>query len=333
LIKVLFGYKIEKVMTINYTLSHYFFPGISNNQKAKILHNISMFVFVFILITYQIALQFVPVSGVNILGYAANISVNDVVNLTNQKRTENGLESLEYNEVLASAAHTKGNDMLEKDYWSHVAPDGTEPWKFFIDAGYSYRFAGENLAKDFSNASSAVDAWMASPSHRDNMLSSKYHEIGIAVVEGDVAGVDTTIIVQLFGTRYSDALPSVPIASAEITNVAQVVPEPTSIPAPTVIPTPTSAPFVASADNVVKPPVGLAQGVQQRGQRMLISPFSTTKGLSLATIFLLFSVLVVDAIITHKRKVSRIGGRSFAHLAFLGMILAIAMIAKAGSIL
>lgn len=320
-------------MSFAYTISHSFFPGVSNNQKAKILHNTSMFVFIFILIAYQIVLQFVPISGVDILGYAANISVDEVVNITNQKRIENGLESLEYNEKLASAAYAKGNDMLEKEYWAHIAPDGAEPWKFFIDAGYSYRFAGENLAKDFSNASSAVDAWMASPSHRDNMLSSKYQEIGIAVVEGDVAGVDTTIIVQLFGTRYSDTIPSVPIASAEIADVVQVAQEPTSMPTPTVISTPTSAPFVASVDNVVQPPVGLAQGVQQSGKRVLISPFSTTKGLSLATVFLLFSVMIVDAIITHKRKVPRIGGRSFAHLAFLGMILAIAMIAKAGSIL
>jgi hypothetical protein len=322
-------------MSINYVISHYFFPGISNNQKAKILHNTSMFVFIFILIAYQIALQFVPVSGVKILGYAADISVNEVVNLTNQKRTESDLEPLEYNDVLASAAYAKGNDMLEKDYWAHIAPDGTEPWKFFIDAGYSYRFAGENLARDFSNAPSAVDAWMASPSHRDNMLSSKYQEVGIAVVEGDMEGVDTTIIVQLFGTSYSEVLPSVPVASAETVNTEntnQVVQVPTSMPSPTVIPTPTSTSLVASAGNVVEPPTGVLEGFKQNG-RVLISPFSTTKGLSIATVFLLLSVLIVDTIITHRRKVSRIGGRTFAHLAFLGMILAIAMIAKAGSIL
>ena len=37
---------------------------------------------------------------------------------------------------------------------------------------------------------------MNSPSHKENILSSKYKEIGIGVIEGNLAGVDTTIIVQ-----------------------------------------------------------------------------------------------------------------------------------------
>jgi uncharacterized protein YkwD len=98
----------------------------------------------------------------------------------------------------------KGRDMIDKDYWAHVAPDGTQPWKFFSQFGYKYRFAGENLARDFSNANDAVNAWMNSPTHKDNILNPKYKEIGIGITEGDLAGSDTTIIVQFFGATYSD---------------------------------------------------------------------------------------------------------------------------------
>ena len=309
-------------MFLSYAISHYFFPGYSNNQKAKLLHTTTLSLFIVFLIIFQIILQFLPVTGVKILGYAADIPPETVISLTNEKRKESGLSELTYDSSLASAALAKGNDMIQKGYWAHVAPDGTEPWDFFVDSGYKYKYAGENLARDFSNPQAAVDAWMASPSHRENLLSSKYQEIGVAVVEGDLAGIDTTIIVQLFGTRYSEALPQMPVASA-INNEKpnEIVVVPTTI--PTV--TPFNKPLPTGAQVA---PVSLTYQ-----PNTLISPFATTKGISLVMIMMLLSVLVIDGILTSRRKITRIGGRTFAHLAFLGMILAIALIAKAGSIL
>jgi hypothetical protein len=320
-------------MSLNYVISHFIFPGYSNNHKAKLLHSTTIFVYISILILYQVALQFIPLSGAKILGYAANIPVNEVVTLTNEKRTENGLTPLQFNDKLASAAYAKGEDMLERDYWAHVAPDGTEPWKFFVDAGYNYRFAGENLARDFSNAATAVNAWMASPSHRENLLSSKYQEVGIAVVEGDMAGVDTTIIVQLFGTSYSGKLPTVPIASAKSDET--IIIEPTSAitisPTQAPVPSPTTVTAVSVNETLSPPSSPIAQ--QLTKTQILISPFTTTRNISIITVIMLLSVLVIDAVVTHKRKVPRIGGRTFAHLAFLGMILAIALIIRSGNIL
>jgi hypothetical protein len=173
---------------------------------------------------------------------------------------------------------------------------------------------------------------MASPSHRDNLLSTKYREIGIAVVEGDMDGVDTTIIVQLFGTRYADSLPSVPIASAETADASSIKVSPQPTIAPTVAPTPTEVPVVASDDFTEETTAGIV-AQENPPTRLLVSPFSTTKGLSVVTVFLLFGVLVVDVVATRRRRIARMGGRTFAHLAFLGMIMAIAIIMRAGSIL
>jgi len=103
------------------------------------------FLFVFI----QSLLNFLPKAGVKILGYAANIPVESVLSLTNEKRKAAGLPELKLDPVLSQAAKNKGEDMLAKDYWAHISPDGVEPWKFFLDAGYQYRYAGENLARDF----------------------------------------------------------------------------------------------------------------------------------------------------------------------------------------
>ena len=224
--------------------------------------------------------------------------------------------------------------MLAKDYWAHVAPDGTQPWKFFTDAGYKYRYAGENLARDFSDASTAVEAWMASPTHRDNVLSSKYKDIGIAVVEGDLAGVDTTIIVELFGTQQADTLPPAPIAQQGLTTQVAATPLATSpvvIPtaSPTVIPTsPTPLPtLVAVLQQAIASPI------PSMIPSVLISPFQTTRGISLFVVGFLMLVLILDGLIVSRRRIARIAGRTFAHLSFLGMILAIALILRAGKIL
>ena len=68
--------------------------------------------------------------------------------------------------------------MFSKNYWAHFAPDGsTSPWDFIHQSGYNYIFAGENLAKGFTDANSVVAAWMNSPSHRENILSNKYKDV------------------------------------------------------------------------------------------------------------------------------------------------------------
>jgi uncharacterized protein YkwD len=306
--------------------THFFLPGYSNDHKAKLLHSESILLIVTLLVVGQFILQVFPSVGIRVLGYAANISVDDVVRLTNEKRAEAGLPPLTYSPDLSRAALEKGDDMITKDYWAHVAPDGTQPWYFFNDVGYKYRYAGENLAKDFSTAQAAVDAWMASPSHKENILSSKYDDIGIAVVEGDMNGVDTTIIVQLFGRRYSEAIAQVP--QQAVAKTVETVANPTATPTMGVTPSPTpvitAVPIAATAFTPQKPNSPIS---------VLISPFKTTKGISIATISLLMMTFAVDSFLVSKRKIPRIGGRTFAHLAFLGMILAIVVIAQAGQIL
>src|SRR3989344_4378962 len=138
-------------MDFVFALRHYFFPGHSNNHKAKILHSSSLFFIAILLIIYQLFLHTFPLTGLKILGYAASIPPDQIISLTNQKRREAEVGALVYNSQLAQAARLKGEHMLAFDYWAHVAPDGTEPWKFFTDVGYKYRYAGENLARDFSN--------------------------------------------------------------------------------------------------------------------------------------------------------------------------------------
>ena len=333
------------MFALSYTLAHFFIPGRSNNFKSKLIHNSTLLLVIFSLIIYQITLQTLSLSNFKILGYAANISTSEVISITNQKRLDAGMNTLSFSPELEKAAKTKGEHMLANSYWAHVAPDGTEPWKFFSDAGYKYRYAGENLARDFSNVSSAVDAWMASPSHKDNLLSPKYQDIGIAVVEGNIDGVETTIIVQLFGTKLSQTDSQVPVASAKSDSIANspatgttekpsavttVKPLPTLV-SPTLSPTPTPVfAIIASDETGASKEVNT---VSSQTRKILISPFESTRNVALTTTTLLLAVLAIDGIFISRRKITRISGRNFAHLAFLGMILAVILIFKAGKII
>jgi len=270
-------------------------------------------------VLFQITLSYLSKSKPDILGYASNISIQEVVNLTNKKRSDAGLSTLTLNQTLSNAAYVKGVDMINKDYWAHVSPDGTQPWSFFKNAGYKYRYAGENLARDFSNATDAVNAWMNSPTHRDNMLNPKYKEIGIGIVEGDLAGSDTTIIVQFFGATYSDQIKE-PIAQAVSTEVSN-----TPAPTATVTAIPNTITAVESVQSVIETP--------NPNSQVLVSPFTTTRNASLIVVGILLLIFMVDAFLVSKRRITRIAGRTFAHVAFLGMVLSILMILKSGQII
>src|SRR5205085_5998309 len=125
------------------TFLHLVIPRQSNNHKAKLLHSSSFIALSFLLIAYQLLVSFAPHIRPAVLGYASNISADEVIRLTNQKRAEAGLSVLQTNSVLSQAAQAKGTYMIEHNFWAHVAPDGTQPWKFFKDFGYKYSYAGE----------------------------------------------------------------------------------------------------------------------------------------------------------------------------------------------
>lgn len=311
------------------TLIHLFMPRHTNNFKAKILHPSTLLILAALVVVLEMLVQNV-LMGRNILGYSANISPDEVVRITNEKRIQNGLRPLTVNNKLAAAAYTKGRHMIDNDYWAHVAPDGTQPWKFIADFGYKYRFAGENLARDFSNPASVVDAWMNSKTHRDNLLSSKYSEIGIGVVEGDLAGVDTTIVVQFFGAGYVDSQPVAPIARIE--EVQQGKPETNEDQNSSDSAQPVETIVNNGQTDLVLSNVG-SQNQKQTPLPVLIAPFNTNQTVTVISLSIIALLFVVDSFIVFRKRVTRITGKLTAHLSFLGILLIVSIILSAGKIL
>ncbi len=122
-----------------------------------------------------------------------------LVEQTNKERATGELRTLRPNTQLEAAAKLKAEDMAAKGYFSHNTPDGKTPWHWFKLAGYEYAAAGENLAVNFTDSKDVTEAWMRSPTHRANIMSGNYTEIGIATAEGTYKGRAAIFVVQTFG--------------------------------------------------------------------------------------------------------------------------------------
>jgi uncharacterized protein YkwD len=131
------------------------------------------------------------------------IPVQDFLAATNDARAEAGVAPLVVSTELNTAAAAKLIDMQQSGYWDHYRPsDHKAPWDFMKEAGYSYKVAGENLARGFKTVQGITTAWLNSPTHRANLLSPKYTEVGFAdaqVTQPD--GSTLLYTVQMFGTR------------------------------------------------------------------------------------------------------------------------------------
>lgn len=149
-----------------------------------------------------IGVKIVTVVAIALYADAARVSdvtPTSVITLTNKARQEKKLVVLKTNPLLTKAAESKANDMIRQQYFAHISPKGATPWTWFKQAGYSYAYAGENLALDFVSGEDVIAAWLKSPSHRSNLLGTKYKDIGVAVASGKINGVTSLVVVQMFG--------------------------------------------------------------------------------------------------------------------------------------
>ncbi|HET7713532.1 MAG TPA: CAP domain-containing protein, partial [Patescibacteria group bacterium] len=284
------------------------------------------------LLTVQLVYNFVTTGEIKILSFATSISQTEVINLTNEKRLAAGVGAVRQNSFLDQAAAKKAADMFQHDYWAHVSPSGTTPWYFFDLVGYKYIYAGENLARDFDSSSGVVTGWMNSPSHRDNMLSGNYTDIGVAVVNGILGGQETTLVVQLFGKPQF-----VPVASTQPSGVRGSSPQLTPQPSPgepidhAVVPTPSA---VADATPVVANPYIASPQTEEdtRFQPSVLSLEHLNGGqkMMLAILIPILSFFLFDAVMILRRRQIVIRGHSLIHGLVIGIVIVVMMTGSMG---
>lgn len=185
---------------------NFIISGTHNNHTPGLIRSHGLILVAFLLVGLQLAYNYNALGKPKILGYATNVSAKDVAAAVNEARTAEGLPPLEVNQTLGKAASLKADHMLSADYWAHDSPDGVQPWHWYDQAQYSYQAAGENLAKGFHTSKALATAWMNSPSHRKNMLNPNFKDMGIAVVNGELEGDPTTLVVAHFGLQKDQQL-------------------------------------------------------------------------------------------------------------------------------
>lgn len=161
---------------------------------------------------------------------APGIDANDVMQRINNERTQRFIPALITNNKLVSAAAIKSGDMLKRSYFAHVNPDGNYVWPTIEASGYApYLTLGENLAIDFFSASSVVEAWMNSATHRANILNEKFQDQGLSAIYGNFEpNHDTITITSLFGTLLKKTSTTAP--SNTTTQPKTTTPKATSAP-------------------------------------------------------------------------------------------------------
>lgn len=280
-----------------------FFPHPHNNHRAKILWPRSILILIGLFVMGRSIVDITVGLLPGVLGYASQIDPAKIIEITNAERRVAGVDLVKQSPELTAAAQAKAADMFTHNYWAHVSPQGVEPWSFITSSGYKYQHAGENLARDFSNPKDVVSAWMSSSTHKKNLLDRRYSDIGIAVVDGYINGVETTIVVQMFGSPQtslaniaSDRVEAMPALASDIPMTAG-----------------------ASSEKMI-PTSGL-------------SPLDLSRSWSLAFAILILLALSLDWIFVLRYNIIRISGKSWAHLTYFIGLAAIMLIIRQGIVL
>jgi uncharacterized protein YkwD len=106
-------------------------------------------------------------------------------------RQQAGLGGLQIDGTLTAIARQRATDMATNNYFSHYAPGAPNRAAVFsLLAAYGYvsNISGENIARnnysDTQSADVAMNAFMASPGHRDNILDGRFRYVGIGSALG-----------------------------------------------------------------------------------------------------------------------------------------------------
>ncbi len=307
---------------------HFFTPQTSNNYRPRLLHPKILLLLTLFFFSAGLLMSFAKTNYPEILGISSDVSIDQLLILTNQKRQESGLPPLSLDGRLNTAAANKGSDMLSKGYWAHIAPDGATPWVFIRGAGYNYTFAGENLARGYTNTSDVINAWMASQSHKDNILSPNYNNVGFAVVTGNLNGEDTVVVVEMFGSTTLAAAPS-KTSEETVKEVATGSTEESfaQVPKAQALVEEESSPSAQEKTNTET----VASNVNPQ-IKPLINAETFSSNLASVAITIFMFVFILDMIIIERKKILRFVGHNLDHIMFLGLILALILVIIKGYI-
>ena len=195
-------------------IKNHFVPSHHNAYRPHLLRRRSLLFLLALALLAEGALVANLIARQSSHDFLAAIIQSEIISLTNAERAQNKVAALKESPLLDRSAQAKADDMAERGYFAHKDPQGREPWVWIQEAGYDYQYAGENLAVRFVDSQDVVAGWMASPTHRANIIKPSYTDIGVGIAQGVYKGQPATFVVQYF------AAPAVAVAAAATTSVA-----------------------------------------------------------------------------------------------------------------
>lgn len=185
----------------------------SDNYQGLLKPNtLGLLLLAFLAVKVFIALV-IPQNGIS---QASDLTTGNILNAVNQQRSLRDLTTLNTNNKLTWAAQSKCDDMQARHYFAHVDPDGHYIWDKIVAAGYTpYLELGENIAIEFYDTDSLINAWMNSPEHRANILNDGFRDQGMGLAFGNsAAGQYHSVIDNTFGTLAPVPKPKTPAVPA-----------------------------------------------------------------------------------------------------------------------
>lgn len=239
-------------------LKHYFIPHEGNDYRPHILGGRAVAFIVMVALVAEAAFVFSAKYVIPNSKLFGIVEANALIDETNQARQANGLSALAVSPLLTEAAQEKANDMATKGYFAHTSPQGLTPWYWFENVGYSFDYAGENLAVNFSDSQDVTNAWLNSPEHRANIMSGDFTQIGMATAQGTFNGQPAVYVVEEFGTPAPAAAPVAFVNTASAASIPTTAPQPTTVTPPGAAPTTPTAKAPAPAKKPVSAPKPVA---------------------------------------------------------------------------
>lgn len=276
-------------------LTRFFIASPENDFRPPMLSYRAFLIYGLLLLILRLLLGALPAQS-------SAVESGTLMALINQERTRRNLASLPAHPALVTAAAAKSQDMIDRDYFAHVDPDGNYVWGRIIAAGYTpYKILGENLAIDFSTSEGMIKAWLDSPTHRANLLHPEFVHQGLTALYGDYQGRYTNLTASLFGAlAVSGKTTTRPKPSPS-------PPPPTPPPAPIYATPQTPPPAAPQPSSPTTPPSARAYSAS----RVIFTVFG----------IILLVILAIDAVIINRHDASVGRSRSSYHL--MGFLLII----------
>ena len=87
---------------------------------------------------------------------------------------------VEWDKKLQLAAQLHSNDMYENNFFDHISPDGSTLRDRLVSVGFETQYAGENISKGHDTEKQAIEGWLGSPGHCENIMEPGYTKMGVA---------------------------------------------------------------------------------------------------------------------------------------------------------